>query len=274
MMKRTTIVLVALMGILTLGGCKLTDHRQHDFQELLNSFVDENGEYTISDDDGNTYQKGPATLEAAQVRELSVNWLNDSVTIKAYDGNEVLVSETTDTLINDSTTLHYALTDDGELKVEFCKPGVKMKAHDLPQKHLLVMIPRTLHLDEVEVNGVSQNMLIESISCNRMELNSVSNYVTLNECRIDHLESNSVSTYDFMAVFSQLPKDIEWNSVGGSTTLCVPSDAGMTIDLAGVVTDLHSDLPVNRKGKKHVIGNGACEIELNSVSGELYIKEK
>lgn len=274
-MKKTTIVIVALAGVLSLGGCKLTDHRQHDFQELLNSYVDDHGEFSVGNaNDHNNYMTGPVSLSPDKVRELTIDWFNDSITVRAYDGTEVCVSETSDTILNDSLTLHYALTSDGELKVEFCKPGVKVKAKEAPAKRLLVLLPRTLRLEEVEVNGVSQSLTMDSISCEKLELNSVANFVVLNECRVGHLESNSVNTYFMEATFSQLPEDIELNTVGSSATFYVPADAGITIDMNGVVSDLSCDLPLSRKGKKHVLGNGACKVEVNSVSGTLYIKQK
>ena len=71
-----------------------------------------------------------------------------------------------------------------------------------------------------------------------------------------------------------MPDDIELNNVSGRTVLYVPEDAGMTVEMAGVNDDFYSELPVGKKGGKKVIGNGACNIECNSLSGDLKIKNK
>ena len=114
---------------------------------------------------------------------------------------------------------------------------------------------------------------MDSVRCSTLEMNSVSRQITLNECEIKDIEVNSVST-NVEATFSKMPEDIELNNVSGSTVLYVPEDAGFTLEYNGLVSNFFSELPVARRGKKKVIGNGACAIECNSVSGELAIKVK
>ena len=143
----------------------------------------------------------------------------------------------------------------------------------LPDKHLLVRVPRSLKLDNVEMNGLGQNFVMDGVRCETLEMNNVSNQITLNECEIDDIEVNCVST-DVEATFSKMPNSIEMNNVSGSTVLYVPEDAGITLQWNGLFADFHSELPVATRGKKKVIGNGACAIESNSVSGELDIKVK
>ena len=114
---------------------------------------------------------------------------------------------------------------------------------------------------------------MDSVRCSTLEMNSVSRQITLNECEIDDIEVNSVST-NVQATFSKMPETVELNNVSGSTLLYVPEDAGITLEYNGLISSFHSDLPVANKGKKKVIGNGACVIECNSVSGGIDIQVK
>jgi hypothetical protein len=108
-----------------------------------------------------------------------------------------------------------------------------------------------------------------------MELNSVSNYLILNECEVeDNVTVNTVNSLEFVASFSKLPREMEINSVGSSATLYVPEDAGIELEVNGLSSDFHSELPVVRKGQKRVIGNGECKIECNSVCRQLDVKVK
>ena len=271
--KRTIYAVgVALIGMMAMGGCKL--HNTNDYEKLVERYTNKYGDVTLGESkDANHYTMGGASFANADVTELTIDWVSGTVTIEAYDGSEVVISETSEDALTDSTTMHYFLESDGTLNIKFGIPGMKSQGENLPDKNLLVRVPRTLRLDEVEMNGLGRSIQMDSVRCSTLEMNSVSRQITLNECEIKDIEVNSVST-NVEATFSKMPEDIELNNVSGSTVLYVPEDAGFTLEYNGLVSNFFSELPVARRGKKKVIGNGACAIECNSVSGELAIKVK
>lgn len=263
---------VALIGMMAMSGCKL--HNTNDYENLMEHYMNKYGDVTLGNSkDAKYYVMGGSTFAASDVSELNIDWVSGTVTIEAYDGTEVAISETSEDALTDSTTMHYYLESDGTLNIRFGIPGMKAQGENLPDKNLLVRVPRTLRLDEVEMNGLGRSIQMDSVRCSTLEMNSVSRQITLNECEIKDIEVNSVST-NVEATFSKMPEDIELNNVSGSTLLYVPEDAGITLEYNGLVSNFYSELPVARKGKNKVIGNGACEIECNSVSGELAIKVK
>lgn len=263
---------VALIGMMAVSGCKL--HNTNDYEHLMEHYMNKYGDVTLGNSkDAKYYMMGGSMFAASDVSELNIDWVSGTVTIEAYDGTEVAISETSEDALTDSTTMHYYLESDGTLNIRFGIPGMKAQGENLPDKNLLVRVPRTLRLDEVEMNGLGRSIQMDSVRCSTLEMNSVSRQITLNECEIKDIEVNSVST-NVEATFSKMPEDIELNNVSGSTLLYVPEDAGITLEYNGLVSNFYSELPVARKGKNKVIGNGACEIECNSVSGELAIKVK
>ena len=263
---------VALTLLVTMSGCKL--HNTNDYENLMEHYMNKYGDVTLGDGkDAKYYVMGGSTFAASDVSELNIDWVSGTVTIEAYDGSEVAISETSEDALTDSTTMHYYLESDGTLNIRFGIPGMKSQGENLPDKSLLVRVPRTLRLDEVEVNGLGRSVQMDSVCCSTLEMNSVSRQIDLNECEIDDIEVNSVST-NVVATFSKMPEALELNNVSGSTLLYVPEDAGITLEYNGLISSFHSDLPVANKGKKKIIGNGACDIEGNSISGELAIKVK
>ena len=263
---------VALLGMAAVSGCKL--HNTNDYEKLMERYMNKYGEVTLGDSkDAKLYAMGGATFANSDVSELSIDWVSGTVTIEAYDGTEVVISESTDDVLTDSTTMHYYLEPDGTLNVKYGIPGMKNQGSNLPNKHLLVRVPRSMRLDDVEVNGVGQSIQMDSVCCSKLEMNSVTRQITLNECEIEEVEVNSVST-NMEATFSKMPRKMELNNVSGATALYVPEDAGITLEMESLVSDFHSELPVAKKGKKKIIGNGACKIECNSLSGNLAIKVK
>ena len=274
-MKSKSLILAMVFtatGLLTLSGCKL--HNTNDYENLMEHYMNKYGDVTLGDSkDAKYYVMGGATLAASDVSELNIDWVSGTVTIEAYDGTEVAISETSEDALTDSTTMHYYLESDGTLNIRFGIPGMKSQGENLPDKNLLVRVPRTLRLDEVEMNGLGRSIHMDSVCCSTLEMNSVSRQITLYECEIDDIEVNSVST-NVQATFSIMPETVELNNVSGSTLLYVPEDAGITLEYNGLISSFHSDLPVANKGKKKVIGNGACVIECNSVSGGIDIQVK
>ena len=263
---------VAFALLATMSGCKL--HNSNDYENLMECYTNKYGEVTLGNSkDAKLYAMGGASFANADVTELNIDWVSGSVTIEAFDGTEVVISETSEDALTDSTTMHYYLEPDGTLNIKFGIPGMRSQGENLPDKHLLVRVPRSLRLDEVEVNGAGQDIRMDSVRCGALEMNSVSWQLALNECEIEDIEVNSVSS-NVEATFSKMPTDIELNNVSGSTVLYVPEDAGITLEWNGVMADFHSELPVASRGKKKIIGNGACAIESNSISAELAIKVK
>lgn len=274
-MKRTKSIFaigIALMGIMALGSCKLSNDR--NIKNIDKKFYNRDGLVTLgSQGNADKYTMGGASLDASKVKELEIDWLGDSVTIHTYDGNELVFSETSEESLVDSRTMHYRLDDDGTLEIVFGKPGVKMEGKEVPDKRLTVMVPRTLQLERVELNGIGYNVLMDSVRCEDLEANHVSSSITLNECEIENVEVNGVSTI-VEATFSKMPEEMELNNVSGSTMLYVPENAGISIESSGLISDFESDLPCSRKGSKHIIGDGSCKIENNAVTGKLKIRAK
>ncbi len=270
--RLTVLAVCALVGVMTMSGCKLSNGKT--FEDLTKEFNYEDGEITLGNEtDAEHYTMGGASFGGQQVKALEIEWLHDSVTIVAYDGNEVVISETADSALNDSTTMYHYLQADGTLNIEFGKPGIRFKGEQLPDKQLVVKVPRALTFQSIELNGIGHNLGMDGVRSGSLEVNSVSNCISLNECVLERVEVNGVSpTLD--ATFSQLPKKMELNYVSGSTVLKMPEDAGFTLEMGGVKQEFYSELPVVKKGFKYVAGDGSCKIESNGVSGTLDIKVK
>ncbi|MBO7577223.1 MAG: hypothetical protein J6T03_07135 [Bacteroidales bacterium] len=273
-MKNITLLAAMALVAMLLPGCKLSQHR--DVEDVFEKYTNKKGELNIGDyDKGGNYTMGGASLDPSLVKDLSIDWLNDTVSVVSYDGSTVEISEISADPLNDTTTMYYRLTPDGQLSVKFSKSGASLKGENIPSKHLFVRVPRGHRLDEIEINGAGHYISLDSVVCVDMELNSVSNYLILNECEVaDNVTINTVNSLELVASFSKLPQEMEINSVGSSATLYVPEDAGIELEVNGLASDFRCELPVVRKGHKRVIGNGECKIECNSVCRQLNVKVK
>ena len=101
--KRTIYAVgVALIGMMAMSGCKL--HNTNDYEKLVERYTNKYGDVTLGDSkDANHYTMGGASFANADVTELTIDWVSGTVTIEAYDGSEVVISETSEDALTDST---------------------------------------------------------------------------------------------------------------------------------------------------------------------------
>ena len=254
MKSKNLFIVMALtaIGLMTVSGCKLSEG---DFQEEINEtemrYMNENGDFRMPDngDDARLAMDG-ITIGSDKVKALSIDWIHDTVTIEAYDGTDVVVSEVSDKELNNTV----------------------MEKGTVMAKHLFVRVPRTVKLDKLAVDGMSNTLQMVGVSSRDLDLKGLSSSVQIDECELGKMEVGMNCSLTVEARFKQLPDKIELNSTGCFAVLYVPGDAGMTIDVDGYCSKINSDLPIVRNGKKRVIGDGHCKVVAKRMCTALKIR--
>ena len=217
------------------------------------------------------YTMGGGEIKGA-VSDIDIDWLDGQVNIQYFDGENVEISETSAKSLNEKTTMYHYLDNDGELHIAYCKSG-KHKAGTFKglKKTLLVKIPRNTKLQDISIESVGADITFDTILCDKIDCEVVSVNMLFNQVVCNKIDIESVSSDSITGYFSTLPKAIDIESVSGKVTLYVPTDAGITADVEGIGTNFNSYLPATTHEKKHIIGDGSCHIDMESVSGELNI---
>lgn len=218
--------------------------------------------------------------------KVSVSNINGSITVEAWDRNEVRlevtkVADSRETLSDveikiDSRPEYFRVETDYN---NWNRGGNKnWNGRRRLEVQFRLNVPRTAYLDEIEtVNG---SVTVSNFT-NYTKISAVNGSVKATNLRgTAKLSTVNGSTN---ADFEQLqPSDkIDLSTVNGSVVLVIPSDANATVKADTVNGSIKNDfgLPV-RKGK-YVgrdlygrIGSGDTEIKLNSVNGGLSILRK
>ncbi len=218
--------------------------------------------------------------------KVSVSNINGSITVEAWDRNEVKlevtkIADSKETLADvelriDSKPEFFSVETDynnwNRGRDNNWKNGRRLEVQ------FRLSVPRTAFLDEIEtVNG---SVTVSNFT-NYTKISAVNGSVKATNLRgTAKLSTVNGSTN---ADFDQLqPTDkINLSTVNGSVNLTVPSDVNATVKADTVNGNIKNDfgLPV-RKGKYvgrdlyGKIGNGQTEIKLNSVNGGLSILRK
>ena len=113
------------------------------------------------------------------------------------------------------------------------------------------------------VDGMSHTVQLDGVASKDLDLKGLVASVQINECELGNVRVDIACSPSVEARFTQVPDRIELNSNGCMAVLYVPEDAGITFDVDGMVREFDCDLPVTRKGKARVSGDGHCKLVMN-----------
>ena len=217
--------------------------------------IDLKGETKMTYEHSERYQMGDAVI-SQPISDIDITWLDGNIDIVYADNPEVRIYEKTDSVLNDSLRMHWYVDDEGSLDIQFCKSGTyKTGRLNNLGKHLTIEVPRGTTLDEIDMNFVSTFVTIDSVVSRKLSVDGVSFGITAN--------------------YHTLPDEIDIDGVDCRLNLKVPAAAGMTIKTSVLKESLNisGERPTRKEGKKTVIGDGACRIDIDGVDCTLNINE-
>lgn len=218
------------------------------------------------------YIMGGTTLNQP-VHDIDIAWLADSLIIEAYDGTQVSFYETASGVLDDNTTLYYRLEPNGDLSIQYAKSGYQIPKDDSTfHKQLHLLIPRSMKVDDLDVSAVGTSVVIRGIECKELSPELVAADVYIHDVKCHSLDADIVSS-QLESHFTTLPDEIGMEAVASKVTFFVPENAGIDCEMDRVAAQFECDLPYFKRGTGHyVIGNQACEMDIDAVSSSVNIK--
>ncbi len=217
-------------------------------------------------DNGGKYSIGNGAVSASKVKNLEIDWVSGDVTVTYGNGDDISFSESFKGDLSEDHLLRWYL-DGSTLRIKFQKSGV-VKGNG-ESKDLLIVVPKGMILDELDLDCVSSNFIVDVDSL-EYEVDTVSGDFDLTASMATLVDVDSVSG-DCTLKMLECPSKIDMDSVSGSISLWIPSDSGFTAELHTVSGKINCAIPVTTSGKKMVAGNGSSEIDIETVSGNLNI---
>ncbi len=181
----------------------------------------------------------------SDVNEINIDWVEGDISISYCDDEQITITESCE---KSTMPMVCTLGDDGELSIDYIDYN-NISRHDYHhitkvKKDLVITIPYSTQLSEVEINVVASDVTMSDIACNKFEFSTVG--------------GNGSFT------FKTQPKKIELDSVGGNVEIGFANDisgyALNTSTVSGTITDEIDNY-----------GDGGTKIEFSSVGGDLRI---
>lgn len=165
---------------------------------------------------------GTASVSAAGIREIEVEWVGGNLTIQASDGGEIVFTETSSTALTDAQKMRYTCTG-GKLRIYYCTSTAEqwnwldLETLHMPEKELTLLVPRALMetLDELDVDSVSASVLIDGVYGRETSLETVSGNAKLRGAKCEELDLITVSGK--ITAEGCTAADLETEAVSGKT---------------------------------------------------------
>ncbi len=267
-----SLAILVLLGIL-LAGLGL----QFGWIALRNSPLFNWGWGGISG--GTVSQSG--SVSAADVRDLKIEWAAGSVTIRPEDTDEITFFET-----ESDRPMVWKQTGD-KLAIQFCEHwswGISGF-----RKDLVITVPLDWECRDLEIDAASAQVDVRGLCFRNVEIDTASGVCTFENCQVDKLDldtasgdvyfSGTLNVLDCDAAsasceiaLSNVPSRINMDGMSGDLDLTLPDDAGFSAGVDAMSGRFTSDFPTTVSNGRYVCGNEACRIDVDGMSGDVYIR--
>lgn len=240
------------------------------------------GSYTYKD--SKDYIAGARDIDPSGIQNVEINWIGGEINVAYGEGSQISLSE--DSGLSEDDQLHSLVKGD-TLYIQFCAPRTGI--YSMPEnKRLTVTLPKGMKLNRLDIDAVSAQGDIQGIQAAYCRVDNVSGEYTLTDCSFRDLKIDTVSgecsfsgtaqTLDMDTVSGGLTaallapvEEISMDSVSGELELYIPEGMGFRAEIDSVSGDLECSLPMSKKGDTYICGDGAAEIEMDTVSGDMSI---
>ena len=229
---------------------------------------------------------------ASEVRDLKIQWVAGSIVIQPADVDEIRISESA---LSDSKYTMVCRHSGDKLTVSFCEDtklnfrfGITL--NDIVSKDLTILVPRDWHCDDLQIEAASATLDVIGLTAGNINFDGASGTCSFTDCAVDTLDLNTASgdvtftgtlnvldcdaaSASVYATVSNIPSKIDMDSMSGDLDITLPADAGFTLSLDAMSSDFTSDFETVSQNGNYISGNGACRIDVDAMSGDVYLRK-
>ena len=255
---------------------------------LLAGYLGVNAVSYISEEfsqyDGTLSSEG--SVAAGQISSIDVQWVSGSITVRTGNTDTISFSETGN--LPENAKMVWRQAGDS-LVIQFSRPGINVIANPFSaSKDLEIIVPEDWVFDRLSIESVSADITVRDLEGSQMDIINVSGKCRFSNCKtqefsaetvsgnveyegsVNELDFNSVSA-ECTAVLSNVPQEIDLESVSGDLRLTLPADCGFTVELDTASGSFSSDYLTNMVNGLYRCGDGRCQISADTVSGDVKI---
>ena len=231
------------------------------------------------------------TIDAGTIRELEIEWANGRITLEPVAGTNDITVHESGKLSEDYPTV-WSISDE-TLYIGFTQEVMEFPNvgfHESISKDLIIQVPIAWYCEELSIDAASADVTILNMTIDEVDFDGASGTFHFDNCTVRHLDvktasgdvifTGSLSELDysgmsanFQGTLHNAPKELKLDSMSGSLNLHLPHDCGFTMTGTSVSGHINSDFEVTHHDNQMIHGDGACEIKVNTMSGDVNIRK-
>jgi len=282
-MKRNAIVRIVLLSVLAVVLICL----------LLAGLGIGSLQFEIPTSSSGTEMDGEMALSATEIRNLEIEWVSGSVNIQiATDGSQDL--RVWEEGVKDAPKGTWEIRGQ-TLILHYSRPAIQFGFVNTPKKDLTIVFPADWYCNELDIETVSGDVNVSLLSMGELNVEGVSAECIFESCitrnvklstvsgdveyrgEVGDLSCEGVSGDCKVVLFPTrenpiITERIQMEAVSGDLTIAMQEGTGFTTQLDTVSGHVYSDFATSSMGGDQVFGDGKCQIQAETVSGNVYIK--
>ena len=226
---------------------------------------------------------------SADIQEIEIDWVSGNIRLVPANVSHIEVSESG----KDTSKYPMICQQDGRtLKIEYCKNTTFGDLKNLKfSKDLNILVPMDWSGRALKVDAASAKLSVQDLTIQEVDIDTASGACQFDSCTVDTLDIDTASgdiyfegslnrldcdsaSAGVQAVLDNVPYEIDIDTASGGLELFLPEDAGFSVKMDTMSGKFDSTLTYTTKNGRYVRGNGACRINISSMSGGVSIRSK
>lgn len=269
-----TVSLVILVGLLVAGMNWFRPFGFHSMETTITSVAAD----------------GSAPTEfSGDVQEIEIDWVSGNIRLAPANVSSIEVRESS---VEDAKYAMVCKQEGQTLKIKYCKNTTFGDLKNLKfSKDLTILVPMDWSGRAVKVDAASAKLVVQDLTIQEVEIDTASGESRFESCTVDTLDIDTASgdvyfegslnrldcdsaSAGVQAVLDNVPYEIDMDTASGSLELFLPEDAGFSVKMDTMSGKFDSARTYTTKNNRYVCGNGACSIDMSSMSGGVTIRSK
>ena len=226
---------------------------------------------------------------SADLQEIEIDWVSGNIRLVPANVSSIEVSESA---VDDAKYAMVCKQEGGTLKIDYCKNTTLRDLNNLKfSKDLTIVVPMDWSGRALQVDAASAKLSVQDLTIREVEVDTASGACRFDHCTVDTLDVDTASgdvyfegslnrldcdsaSAGVQAVLDNVPNEIDMDTASGSVELVLPKDAGFVVNMDTMSGKFDSDFPYSARNGVYVTGDGACRIDMSSMSGKVTIRSK
>lgn len=236
-------------------------------------------------------QANTVKTDAAQIREMEIEWVSGSIVIQPADTDEIAFWE--EDIHGSGKPMQWKIRDN-KIAIQFSENmkislGTGLNWNDI-NKNLIIEVPADWQCDSLEVDTAAASLTVSGLTVREMEFAGASGTCVFDNCTVEKLDLDTASgdvlfkgslaqmecdaaSADILLELSNVPRSLDLDTASGDLDVVLPADAGFTVSMDTMSGDFESDFDTTIRNGNYVAGNGRCRIDVDAMSGDVSVRK-